>query len=34
MSLFGGLLGANPTATLTVAGNPALEAYRGMVTGR
>jgi vacuolar protein sorting-associated protein 26 len=32
MSLFGGLLGANPTATITIHGNPSLESYRSRVT--
>jgi vacuolar protein sorting-associated protein 26 len=32
MSLFGGLLGANPTATITINGNRELESYRDTVT--
>jgi vacuolar protein sorting-associated protein 26 len=34
MSLFGGLLGANPTATVTINGNASLEGYRDRVTDK
>jgi vacuolar protein sorting-associated protein 26 len=34
MSLFGGLLGSNPTATISIRGNEALDSYRDSVTSK